>query len=227
MQRRSRATGIVCFIAGLSCGSKSGLDSEPNVGQGRTSTGGATVRGEPDAFVAATLAPSSDNYTGCALNAAYPFVAIGAPSCGGATTVRNDGDAVQVSCSVLPAGGGFDVSLSAKTAGGSGSGFTLTGHVVPGDAGSIAFGYPTAVNAVFENAKYGSYSRPQFDTVRLCTLRATLSYAGNDCALPDGVPVGLGGIWGHVSCPTVQDIPGPPDTGCDAEADFFFESCGQ
>jgi hypothetical protein len=130
------------------------------------------------------------------------------------------GGRVTANCSVHPSNGGFDVQLNAALSG-RGS-VTITSA---SGQGQITTAGGKGINATFEAAAMGTFSATD----------CTVTYTYNDGPVPQMPPVAAGKIWGHISCPDLENnsvLRTLPDGGsapytCDGEADFLFEFCGQ
>lgn len=178
-----------------------------------------------DAFVNATISPTMANPQICNVGSQTAMLQIGT-STGDNPTRVNDGDTqngaqkVQVSCTVSPSGGGFDIKLQA-TENGVG---TLIITSPPGQ-GAVTDQGGQNITGVWESQVNGTYRESD----------CTISYNYNGGSIPDSPPVAAGRIWAHLSCPNAQIggvtamLPdgGVTDKTCDNEADFLFENCGQ
>jgi hypothetical protein len=151
------------------------------------------------------------------------FARIGAPTSPTPITV-SDGDtysgaSVQVSCSVVPSGGGFDVQASATIQGPQGGSLTVVGHVDSNGGSNVHGGF----------TGQGGQS---FDQESGCTVTYTMK-GGTVPPTGGGAPVAGGRIWGHIDCPSAQATGryssladgGSATTTCEGTADFLFENC--
>jgi hypothetical protein len=178
-----------------------------------------------DAFVNATISPTAADPAICNTGSQTPMLQIGTATAGSPTRV-NDGDTqngaqkVQVSCTVTPSGGGFDIKLQATE---SGAG-TLIITSPPGQ-GAVTNQGGQNITGVWESQDNGTYRESD----------CTLSYTYNGAPVSISPPIAAGRIWAHISCPNAQlggvtkQLPdgGTTDVTCDNEADFLFENCAQ
>lgn len=178
-----------------------------------------------DAFVNATISPTTANPAICNTGSQTAMLQIGTSTDGNPTRV-NDGDTqngaqkVQVSCTVTPSGGGFDVKLQA-TENGVGT-LIITS---PAGQGAVTDQGGRNITGVWESQQNGTYRESD----------CTLSYTYNGSPVPYNPPIAAGRIWAHISCPNAQiggvtrqlADGGTTDVTCDNEADFLFEHCGQ
>jgi hypothetical protein len=168
------------------------------------------------AFVLAQVSPSAT--TSCPFSSVQDWLDVGIPLASHPQTIVNGGTQngvpVQVVCSVVPVGSGFDVALNVSTSGAAGSGLVITSSAGQGavtDAGAQG-----DVRVEWTSATLPTGTQTD------CTLRFTYG-AG---PVPSPQPLAPGTIWAHVSCPRTvfaSDAATPPS--CDGEADFFFEDC--
>jgi hypothetical protein len=139
-----------------------------------------------------------------------------------AVLVSNGDNGVQVKCSVSPPQAGFfDVSLSVKKADATGgeASFTLLGEGLVDPMSDPGFYGTGQLHGSVSTTAFGEYGGSG------CSINYNTPIASGQ----DGPPVGVGRIWGHMSCPGLF----APDMTtmtlesfwCDAEADFIFEDC--
>jgi hypothetical protein len=146
-----------------------------------------------------------------------PFVTIGGSASPKPMTVRDSGmdggSGVHVSCTVTPAGDGFDVQAHATTGDGA---LTFSGHVNSSGGQDLS--------ASFTETSLGTYSQ---------TGGCTVAYDGDPT--PTSPAVGPGHIWGDIRCfnlPNLAQTSSNPDGGtstamaCQGLAYFLFEGCG-
>jgi hypothetical protein len=177
----------------------------------------------PEAMVAVTMSSGSNGIL-CPFSD-ETFAQIGAPTSPNPNTV-SDGDTyagytVQVACSVVPSGGGFDVQASAAISGPQGGSLTVTGHVDSSGG--------TGLHGGFTGQGGQSYDQETGCTVTYTMKGNPVPPAGG------GPPVAAGRIWGHIDCPSAQATASSgyaslPDGGselktCEGQADFLFANC--
>jgi len=177
----------------------------------------------PTVFMASTIQAGSVG-PACDYGSQTTWIDIGIATGVDPVTVGSGGSStdgkISASCSVHPAGNGFDISLSATLYGLKGGTVTITS---PPGQGAVTTSGASGITMIFQNAT-GKY------TSDACTL--TYTYSGE--AVPRSPPIASGRIWAHVSCPMALDNYGmilTNDGGipksCDTEADFLFEYCGE
>jgi hypothetical protein len=129
-----------------------------------------------------------------------------------------DGGTLQVTCSVVPSGAGFDIQLSAND-----PWYTYLAGVPYGMQG-LTISSPPGQGAVTTAGGAGIYATWQdpFGTYSDSNCTIAFTYGGQPLVV--GPPVAPGRIWGHISCPSVI---GGYGLGCSGEADFLFENCAQ
>jgi hypothetical protein len=176
-----------------------------------------------DTFVSATVAPSGMAAGLCNFGSLTDWLHIGTATGTDPTKVANGdsqgGGKVSATCTVHQNGNAFDLELNAAL-GGIGS-VTILSRSGQG----VTTGGGKDLSASFESASMGQFSQDG----------CTLSYTYNGAPVPRSPTVAPGRIWGHISCPAMQDPDVNktlPDGGvgpqtCDGEADFLFEYCGQ
>jgi hypothetical protein len=185
----------------------------------------------PEAFVGATVG-AGGNGVACNFASSQQWLDVGSvpPSpCVGCVpnTQKNggsqNGNAVNVACTVAPSGNGFDLDLSATEEGNAGGSLVITS---PAGQGSVTSTGGSGITAAFGSGAFGNYR----------STDCTISFTYNGETVPTMPPIAAGRIWGHISCPSAQQSGKTrpnPDGGaavteqCDAEADFLFQECGQ
>lgn len=196
---------------GNGTGDGGGSSGSSSGGSSSSSSGGQQF--QPDAFVEATVGPGAEA-TLCPAMTDMASFALGMPTAAKPTTVANGGSAsggtATVTCSVVPQGSGFDVSLSASLGG---SSFSLQS---PAGQGAVQSNGGIGLSMTLTDAS-GTYQGQG-----ICTL----TYDYQSMPVPVSPPVAAGRIWGHVSCPAAQ-LGGQAGKQCDTEADFLFEQCAQ
>ncbi len=180
-----------------------------------------------DGFVQATMGPGpSSPPSTCQLGTTQSWLTVGSPAPGKPNVVANggqqNGDPVQVICSVVPVNAGFDVSLQMTTEGSQGSSLTITSPPGLGAVTLAAGGQ--GITAKWQSATFSSAVETD------CTI--VFTYEGQP--VPNTPTIAAGRVWGHLSCPqavfneTVMDADGGTTAlHCDGEADFLFEQCAQ
>jgi hypothetical protein len=209
---------VACSLL-LACSSSS--TGGASTGDGGSGSGGGSSSGSSsggqapppaDAFVAATVGPGA-LATLCPDKTFMPSFALGTATPDKPTTVVNGGAAgsgtATVTCSVIPQGPGFDVSLSASAGGRT---FTVQS---PAGQGAVQSNGGIGLTMTFSDATGTYQGNP-----------CTLSYMYMSAPVPVSPPVTAGRIWGHLSCPAAQ-VQGQAGVQCDTEADFLFEQCTQ
>jgi hypothetical protein len=169
--------------------------------------------------VYATIQPAAGG--SCNLSSQTILLAVGTPLNGKPMTVTNggidaNGSPVNLTCSVVSDGAGFDISLSAEALGMGGGILTI----VSSGQGTVS---PSATSVVVS----GNFNSPLVG--HYIQQNCTLTFAYDGAPVPTSPPVAGGRIWAHISCPlaVLQGQTGSAGMpiACDAEADFLFENC--
>ena len=171
-----------------------------------------------DVFVNATLGGRST----CPVNSVTVVSAGGMTPGMQPMTVPEGTNNLNITCTVTPNGGGFDLQLDATQPGGNGGEFTVTGHVDGTNGGTVSTQWVSQMGL--------SYAQSD------CKL--SYSYIGTP--IPAAERISAGNIWAHVSCPNAMDTGssisgtqqmaadgGVINSICDGEADFLFSNCSQ
>jgi hypothetical protein len=222
-------TALAVGACGGGTAASSDAGTAPGTGDDGGGGGGDAAGSSADAFVAVSLgAGPSSPAPSCNVTAGANALAIGSASTPGFPNTIHDGGVapsgspVHVSCSVTPAGSGFDVALAATLEGLAGGSLTITS---PPGAGAVTASGANGITATLQTASLGTYREAD------CTI--VFTYEG--APVPDSPAVAAGRIWGHLSCPhavlggvtTTAPDGGVEQVACDSEADFLFEGCAQ
>ncbi|MEO8875619.1 MAG: hypothetical protein ABI461_08535 [Polyangiaceae bacterium] len=199
--RFSKVVSVVISLAGLAIFATPACSSDSP----------STPRVSLSSFLGAGNQKGINDSTICKLASKSTWILIGDPT---TTTSVFDGDkdsatgnTVNVTCSVIAAGDGFDVKASAKL--GVQGAVTITGHFV-GNTPAVTADTPMTNIAV-------DFSRADTGTFAESTCTAT--YTSNNTY--EGVAAGR--VWADVECPTATN--NSQGATCDGSATFKFENC--